>query len=72
MTPQAVLTPRAAALNQLPDGARLDSKDVCSLFGCSKSTLLRRVAQGRAPAPIEQGGWRADSVRRFFEREVAA
>jgi len=72
MTPRTILTPRAAALNQLPDGARLDSRDVMSLFGCSKSTLLRRVAQGRAPAPIELGYWRADSLRAFFAREVSA
>lgn len=66
-----VLTPRAAALDLLPDGARLNSRDLMSLFAWSNSTLLRRVAAGRAPAPIEPGYWRAGQVREFFDREVA-
>jgi predicted DNA-binding transcriptional regulator AlpA len=66
----STLTPRAADLYRLPAGARLDTKDLQSLFSCSKSTLMRRVAQGRAPAPVELGRWRADSVREFFEEEV--
>lgn len=68
----STLTPRAADLDRLPAGARLDTRDLMSVFGVSKSTLMRMVADGRAPAPIEQGRWRADSVREFFAREVAA
>jgi predicted DNA-binding transcriptional regulator AlpA len=65
-----VLTPRASQIETLPAGARLNARDIMSLLDCSKSTLLRRVAAGRAPAPIAIGEWRADSVREFFAREV--
>lgn len=64
------LTPRAAALDTLPAGARLAVRDILSVLNCSKSSLLRRLADGRAPAPIPdepQLQWRAGDVRAFLE-----
>jgi predicted DNA-binding transcriptional regulator AlpA len=70
---RAVLTPRAAALDTLPCGARLDVHDLKSLLGCGKSTLMRRVADGVAPAPLadeRQLAWRAGDVRAWLNGEV--
>ncbi len=64
------LTPRAAALDTLPAGARLGVRDVLSLLNCSKSSLLRRLKEHRAPAPLPdeaQLTWRAGTVRAYLE-----
>lgn len=69
---RAVLTPRAAALDTLPRGARLDVHDLTSLLGCGKSTLMRRVAAGVAPAPVadeRQLAWRAGEIRAWLNGE---
>jgi len=71
-TSPPILTPRAAALDTLPTGARLDVHDLRSLLGCSKSTLMRRVSDGVAPAPIPdepQLAWRAGEVRAWLNGE---
>lgn len=68
------LTPRAAALDTLPAGARLSVRDVLSLLNCSKSSLLRRLNERRAPAPLSneaQLTWRAGDVRAFLEGGAA-
>lgn len=67
------LTPRAAALDTLPAGARLATRDLLSLLNCSKSSLLRWLADGRAPAPIspDRLEWRAGDVRAFLAGEAA-
>lgn len=68
MSATAVLTPRAANLDQLPAGCRLGTRDLMSLLGCSKSTLLRRLARGEAPPPVQgtRLEWRAGDVRDFL------
>lgn len=68
------LTPRAAAIETLPGCARLKTADVLSLLQCSKSTLLRRLAAGDAPAPLSgrpQLEWSAAAVREWLAAEVA-
>lgn len=68
------LTPRAAALDTLPVGARLCVRDVFSLLNCSKSSLLRRLNERRAPAPLPEEAqltWRAGDVRAWLEGGVA-
>ena len=74
-TSPPILTPRAAALDTLPAGARLATRDVLSLLNCSKSSLLRRLEDGRAPAPIgkaRQLEWRAGDLRAWLNGEVVA
>lgn len=70
MSAATPLTPRAAALDTLPAGARLVARDILSLLNCSKSSLLRRLAEGRAPAPLSnepQLTWAAGAVRAWLE-----
>jgi len=60
------VSPRAAALDELPDAARLRATDVAVLFGISLATLDRRVAVGTIPAPSYDGRarfWRAGEIR---------
>jgi len=71
-SPAGSLTRRAADLDSLPVGARLNTRDVMSLLNCSKSTLLRRLSSGRAPLPVEQGVWRAGDVRDWLNGEASA
>lgn len=62
----SLLTPRAAAIDTLPAGARLRTRDLCSLYGCSKPALMLKVAKGLAPAPLDgeyQLAWRVGDVR---------
>ncbi len=69
-----VLTARAAAIESLPAAARLNVRDVLSLTGYSKQTLMRRLAEGRAPAPVPdepQLAFRAGDVRNWLNGEAA-
>ncbi|MCZ2098083.1 MAG: hypothetical protein LC121_17805 [Anaerolineae bacterium] len=69
------LTPRAAAIETLPGCARLKIGDILSLLQCSKSTLMRRIEKGDAPAPLpdeSQLTWLASDVREWLAAEVVA
>lgn len=66
------LTPRAAQLDSLPAGARLDVHDMLSLMNCGRSSLERRLRDGRAPAPVAEEAkllWRAGDVRAYLNGE---
>ncbi len=60
------VSPRAAALDALPDNMRLRAADVTVLFGISSATLDRRISAGTLPAPEYDGRlrfWRAAPIR---------
>jgi predicted DNA-binding transcriptional regulator AlpA len=54
-------------LSALDADARLDTRAVCALRGCSASHLRRDMAAGRWPVPDDRGKrfvrWRVASVR---------
>ncbi|TXL63554.1 helix-turn-helix transcriptional regulator [Zeimonas arvi] len=63
------LTERALRINDLPACARIGSADMSALLNLGRSALYKWVREGRAPAPIAPGVWRAGDVRDFLAQQ---
>ena len=55
------------SLEHNPARRLLSAKQVCAFMGCSRTTLWRKVRDGKFPAPVKTG----ENSSRFYEDEIA-
>lgn len=62
---------RAIARAPLPAPAFYRLRDVMRITALSRSTIYRRIAEGRFPAPVHLGGrasaWQCDSLQLWID-----
>lgn len=65
--------PRAHQIDQLPDSARLYTKDVCELLDRHRQSLWRYVRANRLPKPQRlfngQPSWSVGEIRKALQAE---